>query len=257
MGEMVPGEIRTPVAVLNNGKVLIRVEHASDVPGPPTYTAELYDPVAGSFSAAANGASVLGWGKAAVLTDGQVLLEGGADSNGNFIFGQLYDPVTDTSHQLGENPVTASGVPIDRCCLYAESATSLSDGTVLIAGGNNVDFFRDPTATAALYNPTSHVISATGSMTVGRYYHQATPLRNGLVLISGGDGGCCQRILASTEFYDVSAGMFTLGDDMMVPRVEHTATLLTDGTVLISGGIGSYYPSWILASVELYTPVSH
>jgi hypothetical protein len=61
---------------------------------------------------------------------------------------------------------------------------------------------------------------------------------------------CC---LASAEFYDPSAGLFTATGDMTAARAGHTATLLSSGQILIVGG-GSGDNGPAVARAELYTP---
>src|SRR5262249_19484378 len=53
------------------------------------------------------------------------------------------------------------------------TATALTNGLVLIAGGAAVDI---PTATAELYDPVTHVFVLTGDLTKGRKAHTATLL---------------------------------------------------------------------------------
>src|SRR5262249_11555392 len=70
-----------------------------------------------------------------------------------------------------------------------ETGTLLSDGKVLITGG---DF---GSANAELYDPRIGVWSLLPGMSVGRYNHTATLLLNGTVLVAGGVGR------ASAEIY--------------------------------------------------------
>jgi hypothetical protein len=87
----------------------------------------------------------------------------------------------------------------------------------------------------------------TGSMNVARYYHTATLLNNGKVLVVGGYGGD-----QTAELYDPSTGTFSTTGNMNVGRSTHTATLLNNGKVLVAGG--GYGGSSYLASAELYDP---
>jgi hypothetical protein len=94
----------------------------------------------------------------------------------------------------------------------------------------------------------------TGSMNVPRVEQTATLLRNGLVLVAGGeDSSTPRRALASAELYEPATGRWSLTGSMNVARAAHTATLLANGEVLVAGGAtlpGS------TASAERYDPAS-
>jgi large repetitive protein len=133
-----------------------------------------------------------------------------------------------------------------------QTATLLTDGEVLVAGGG--------TNTADLYDPATGTFTATGSMSVARTNATATLLPNGNVLVAGGvdNGG---RQVASAELYDPATGTFTPTGSMHTARSGHTATLLQDGKVLVAGGgcnhhgscdAGSFLDN--LSSAELYNP---
>ena len=76
-----------------------------------------------------------------------------------------------------------------RCC---------PNGKVLVAGG---DDGVGSLASAELYDPVANTWSPAGSMTTARYYHTATLLPNGRVLVAGGYGDG-RSYLASAELYD-------------------------------------------------------
>jgi N-acetylneuraminic acid mutarotase len=67
---------------------------------------------------------------------------------------------------------------------YAHTATLLTNGQVLVAGG--YDQNGQPLASAELFNPRTNMWSPTGSMNVPRIGHTATLLPNGEVLVAGG-----------------------------------------------------------------------
>jgi plastocyanin len=133
---------------------------------------------------------------------------------------------------------------------YAHTATLLSNGLVLMAGGYNSS---GPLASAELYNPASGgSFSTTVSLNNARYGHTATLLNNGLLLIAGGYDS--SGYLGSAELYDPVAQTFTpTTGSLNTPRYWHTATLLASGMVLIAGG---YDSSGSLASAELYDPTT-
>ena len=85
----------------------------------------------------------------------------------------------------------------------------------------------------------------TGSLNSARWYHTASLLTNGLVLVTGGDG--------SAELYDEATGVWTVTTPMNFWRFQHTATVLTNGLVLIAGGYDGIRP---LSSTEIYNPAT-
>jgi WD40 repeat protein len=106
-----------------------------------------------------------------LLKDGTVLVTGGLDSNNQALASaELFDPTTDTfTPTTGAMETIRSG----------HTATLLSDGTVLVAGGSGG-------TTAELYDPTTGTFTGTGSMQIARAGHTATLLKDGTVLVTGG-----------------------------------------------------------------------
>jgi len=131
----------------------------------------------------------------------------------------------------------------------------LTNGTAFIAGGGDSDPLACISQTE-LYDPANATFAAAPKMTLCRFYHTATLLPSGIVMIAGGgsyDAGPYQAYLASVEIYDFSSGTFGWIGNMIAGREIHTATLLGDGRVLIAGGGGA--PGYsALASAEIYTP---
>jgi hypothetical protein len=95
----------------------------------------------------------------------------------------------------------------------------------------------------------------TGPLNTARYYHSATLLNNGNVLIVG---GCYpgSNVVNTAEIYNPATKMFSYTHGSLnTARCDHTATLLLDHRVLITGGFGPG-GSGVLQSAEIYDPAS-
>jgi hypothetical protein len=87
-------------------------------------------------------------------------------------------------------------------------------------------------------------------MSTPRWDQRATLLKNGEVLVTGGNNG--NTTLDSAELYNPSTGTWRATGNMMVAREEHGAVLLQNGEVLVAGGFDSNNQP--LATAELYNP---
>ena len=112
------------------------------------------------------------------------------------------------------------------------TATRLSDGRVLIVGGDNAG--GGYLSEAENFDPATGTFSAVGSMAIGRSDHAAVKLADGKVLITGGHSAI--GTTSTTEVFDPTTGTFSNGPAMGVARAGHSATLLADGRVFITGG---------------------
>jgi uncharacterized repeat protein (TIGR03803 family) len=132
---------------------------------------------------------------------------------------------------------------------WAHTATSLTNGTVLIAGGiiYNTNGVSADTNACELYDPASGTSSLTDPMQRSRHSHRSTLLANGQVLITGGGGD------ASSEVYDPAGGTWINSASMSDERIVHTATLLPNGQVLAAAGYDDNN-GVDLSSAELYDP---
>jgi hypothetical protein len=132
-------------------------------------------------------------------------------------------------------------------------ATLLTDGTVLLTGGNHyVGNDGGPVASAELFDPKTNQFSAVGPMHLSRDdSHRAVRLPDGRVLVAYGAGG---NDPAMAEIFDPVSRVFTAAGSLR-HRGGPTATLLPDGRVLMAGGWNpdEHGPT---ASAEMYDPAT-
>lgn len=246
-GNMAAMRTAATATLLNNGKVLVAGGNSCFYLGYyygfgncALASAELFDPVAGTFSATGSMTALRHFHTANLLVDGKVLVTGGG-GNAALITNtaELFDPAAGTFAATGS---------LSTARKY-HTATVLASGNVLVVGG----YAGFPTylASSEEYDAAAKTFTTKGSMATPRFSHTATRLGNGKVLIAGGFSG--SQNLASAELYDPATGNFTATGNMTQARSGHTASLLPNGNVLITGG-SSGGPD--LASAEIYDVVS-
>jgi len=140
----------------------------------------------------------------------------------------------------------------------------LQNGKVLVAGGGNDTV--GALNTAELYDPTTGVWSATGNMNEGRQQHSAIRLRDGSVLVTGGNvdrtpcADVCVTTILESEVYNPSTGQWKVVGEMTIPRSFFTTTLLPTGTALAVGGRvhtgPDYFDLGCIAFTDLYDPTT-
>jgi galactose oxidase-like protein len=225
-GSMSTARERHTATLLPDGRVLIagglRYGITSSRDTTMLASAELYDPISGTFSPTGDMTGALMLPVATLLNNGKVLISGGYFSQANRA--ELYDPALGTFSRMDMANVTGS------------KAEPLFDGRILIAGG-----FYSPTG--ALYDPTTNTVTPAGYL--ARPYpvveHTTTLLPTGKVLIAGGgtQESYGDDVLAHAELYDPSRETFETTDSLRAARAGHTAKMLPGGLVLIAGGYGN------------------
>jgi N-acetylneuraminic acid mutarotase len=246
-------------SLLSNGMVLV----AGGISGFNAFSsAELYDPASGTWTLTGSLNTARFRHTATLMPNGMVLVAAGEsskkasfpvqpdhapswllgvpDAGCCFIFpvasAELYDPASGTWTVTGSLNTAR----------HAHTATLLSNGMVLVAGGLDSDL--NALASAELYDPASETWTLTGNLNTARYIHTATLLPNGMVLVAGGYSDL--NPLDTAELYDPASGTWIVTDSLNTARYYHTATLLSDGMVLVAGGLECCFP--VSASAELY-----
>jgi N-acetylneuraminic acid mutarotase len=136
----------------------------------------------------------------------------------------------------------------------AHTATLLSNGKVLVAGGGTSTGLA---IGAELYDPALNSWVAAGTLLAARSNAVALLLPNGKVLVAGGQT-LAGAYLNSAELYDPATNSWSVAGSMAVGRVAPTATLLQNGKVLVAGGYGQLGGgTGVVSSAELYDPATN
>ena len=133
-------------------------------------SAEIYNPAVGTWSNTGLLNVAREQHAATLLQDGRVLVVGGYGDYGTIASTELFNPAT------GRWTLTTT--------------TTLRNGLVLVAGG-----YTDTGAVAncELFDPSTGRWSQTGRLHIRRFFHTATIMADGRVLVAGGDDGSLRR----------------------------------------------------------------
>jgi hypothetical protein len=199
-GSMASERAHYTATLLASGKVLIvggwnghAADAADDPPWDPLF-AELFDPLSASFTASGSMSTTRIGSSAIRLANGKVLVLGGVPSLQNVHqqpqdpqYAEIYDPPAGTFSSAGNFTLSRSGY----------TATLLTNGTVLIAGGEQAGV---AVTSAELLDPTTGTLSLTGGLVIARKGHTATRLKDGRVLVTGGTDRSGEAV-SSAELY--------------------------------------------------------
>lgn len=230
--------------LLADGKVLL--SGGGNRCGGVFTAASVYNPATGLWSATGSMNVAREWHNMVRLSDGRVLVAGGDGSNPfpALASAEIYNPATGTWTPTGSMATARCG-----CGAATRFLTVLADGRVMAAAGySGTGFGHVPNGPSVeIFDPTTGLWSATGSMSTGRSSGTFSLLNDGTVLTAGGTAGTAAQL--SAERWDPTTGTWSGTASLAVARNSHSATVLGNGTVLVAGGYGT---STYLSSAELY-----
>lgn len=256
------GRIGHSLTALPDGRVLVAGGTSRGPSGAsggqtirPDASAEVYDPGTGTWKATAPLRTARFEHTATALPDGKVLVTGGQGPDGSgkltaLDSTEVYDPAADgfvSSTSLGEARTNHAAV-----FLPASSTVLVVGG----AGGPNADISL---GSAELYDTRSGSWTRVSPLGSTRTGETATLLRDGRVLVAGGEAAQRgqRRSLNSSEVYDPGTREWRSAGDMACPRSEQAAVLIpSDGTVLVVAGDGAFPGQTPIAQgcVDRYLP---
>lgn len=238
-GAMSNGRCLHTATLLNNGKVLA----AGGYVGGGLRTCQLYDTTTKIWNLNGTMSGIRSYFSATLIPDNKVLVIGGQSAiNNSYKDCELFNVNNSRWSNTGSMIIRRS----------FNTATLLSNGKVLVTGGRVVPDAGTVSNSCELYNPSTESWSYTGSMAFTRYYHTATLLKNGKVLVTGGLSLNSGTGSVKCELYDPSTGFWSTTGSLSEGRFEHTAILLSDGKVMVTGG--TLYGNSQTASSEIYDP---
>lgn len=243
--------------LLPDGRLLVAggVNPIDNPNGPSTImslaSSEVLDPKNRTWSATAGPlAQPRAYHTATLLLTGRVLVAGGLQqtptSSTILASAELFDP--STGHWSAAAPMHVGR--------YQHTATLLTNGRVLVAGG-------DPTRSAEVYDPARNTWALTAPMVDARALQVAVLLPTGQVLVAGGYNS--SGSLRSAEIFDPLTLKWRAVAPMSSPRRFPAATIVGAGVVLVAGGWSDFInplscrPQFLcgtgLATAEVFDPL--
>ncbi|RJQ81198.1 hypothetical protein D5S17_05495 [Pseudonocardiaceae bacterium YIM PH 21723] len=200
----------------------------------PLASVEVFAPATGAWTTPPGTLITARHGHSATPVGGQLLVAGGTSARGAALASaELLDP--DTLQWTATTPMLSART--------GHRTVLLGDGRVLVVGGAVPTGQGERALTfCEIYDPKTTVWTPTGSLLIPRKGHQATLLRNGTVLVTGGDAipaiPYTVDSLASAEIYDPEKGTWTRAADLPGGGRSGHRCVPTPLGALVIGGVG-------------------
>jgi N-acetylneuraminic acid mutarotase len=186
---------------------------------------EFYNPATNSFSEGPRMSIKRAGHTATLLSNGNVLITGGFNSEGFVSSAELFNANT------GKFEAINGMLSEPRA---AHTATLLHDERVVILGGANGGVKANQHID--VYDPAMNSIRKINSLITSRTGHTATLLNDGRVLITGGSENWRSNVLNTCEVFDPATNTVSPIANLHLVRNKHAAVKLQDGKVLIIAG---------------------
>jgi hypothetical protein len=240
------------VTLLADGRVLVAGgDVLTDVAesGGALATAELYDPVAETWTPTGSMNTARTWHTAVLLTSGEVLVAGGCtgwtyepaiNRSGCLLTpsAELFDPVSGAWTPTGDMEFARMG-PLGGTL----GGALLPDGRVLVAGSWLRQDLWIPEGTATtpseLYDRASGEWGRAADLPVASLGGTMLPLLSGRVLLAGGmTGGAAFGCTSAAQAFDPLSLEWSGTGALSEPTAYHAMARLRDGRVLVAAGCG-------------------
>jgi hypothetical protein len=219
-GAMNSNRFRHTATVLQDGTVLVTGGQSSNSSLSVLNTAELYDPVAKTWTLVGPMRKAREYQTATLLADGTVLIAGGIGNTGATLnSAEIYNPVSKTFSDTNGQMVVG---------LNQHTATLLPNGKVLLAGGASAG---TEVSTAMYYDPGTGTFTQLESMISARDRAAALLARDGKVLEIGGTN--------SEDSVDVSIN----ATEKLKDETQTTPPVVPDATIAFPEG-----ENWVTAT---------
>ena len=236
--------------LLQDGQVLV----AGGEEAGPTATAELYHATKDTWTAAAPLTVWRSGHTATLLPDGRVLAAGGFGNKVGIEPLSLASAEVYLPEKQGDTWMLVGSMAAART---GHTATLISKGRVLVAGGRDHESTGKSVRAAEVFDSMTNQWTPTGAMATARSGHTATTLDDGQVLVAGGSEESLSGVAVNTaEIYDPTHGVWRSVESLAQPRHVHAAALLDDGSgrVLVVGGVFTDPNPVVLSTAEIYDP---
>jgi cellulose synthase/poly-beta-1,6-N-acetylglucosamine synthase-like glycosyltransferase/transposase len=237
-GGLVRGRYAYGANPLLDGRAILTGGY-SDTTGSFESTAEIYDPVANTFSLLGTNLATMRYSpQSVVLNDGRVLIAGGRSATNTVVSSSdIFDPNTNTM-SAGPN-MTTNRTNFQMVKLANGKVLAIAGCTTFASGSCSAS-----TSTSELFDPGTGTWTATGSMSTSGQSPRAINLPNGEVLaISNG---------SVVERYNPVTGTWRKTGAMNETRSLVTLASSSEDKVLATGGFSSNYTS----TAEIYDSTS-
>ena len=245
--------------LLNSDKVLIVGGSVSSGSGT---VVELFDPVAGTFTATGSLRLPRQGHTATLLPTGEVLVVGRNNSDGSMSTVNGSSVVSSRTTEI-YTPGTAvwTDGPVLNFDRYSHTATLVGNANkLLVTGGYDAGTNKAEILDVTTVPPSSRSWTTTTNMSVSRALHTSTylPASNQVLVIGGYNA--TSSMLISTELFTLNATTpasstwSTSGNkELSLARAMHTSTLMSNGNVLV---LGTYYATsgTVSNTTEIWTP---